>query len=126
MTENLQHVLNVLMVVPCSKAASVTQKHLEQLLVLQHDGPFHQILKVRVDPGTDPCVLSDPLLRLDVDVVSHLDRGRGRRLNLHLHVYIPVYKQVETLSKMSTETERENLLKPLISAKSHIKLSFSI
>lgn len=64
---------------------SVTQKHLEQFLVLQHDGSFHQILEVRVDPGTDPSVLSDPLLRLDVDVVSHLDSGRGRRLNLNLH-----------------------------------------
>lgn len=63
---------------------SVTQKHVEQLLVLQHDGSFHQVLKVRVDPGSDTGVLSHPLLRLDVDVVTDLwgsevrERARGQ------------------------------------------------
>lgn len=57
----------------------VTQEHVEQLLVLQHDGSFHQILKVRVDPGSDTGVLSHPLLRLDVNVVTHLDRQTGQR-----------------------------------------------
>ncbi len=56
----------------------VTQEHLEQLLVLQHDGSFHQVLKVGVDPGSDTGVLSHPLLRQDVDVVSHLDRKTDR------------------------------------------------
>lgn len=53
---------------------SVTLEHVEQLLVLQHDGAFHQILKVGVDARSDASVLRHPLLREDVDVVPHLDR----------------------------------------------------
>lgn len=51
-----------------------TPEHAEQLLVLQHDGSFHQILKVGIDPRSDTGILSHPLLSQDVDVVSHLDR----------------------------------------------------
>lgn len=51
-----------------------TQEHVQQLFVLQQDGPLHQVLKVGVHSGPDPGVLGHPLLRLHVDVVSHLDR----------------------------------------------------
>lgn len=61
----------------CETAAAVTQEHVEKLLILQHDGSFHQILKVGVDAGADTGVLGHPLLRLHVDVVPHLQRERG-------------------------------------------------
>lgn len=57
---------------------SVTVEHVEQLLVLQHDGSFHQVLKVRVDSRSDSGILSHPLLRQDVDVVPHLDGQTGK------------------------------------------------
>lgn len=55
----------------------VTQEHVEQLFVLKHDGSLHKILKVRVNTGSDTSILSHPLLRLDINVVSHLDRKTG-------------------------------------------------
>lgn len=59
---------------------SVTVEHVEQLLVLQHDGSFHQVLKVRVDSRSDSGILSHPLLRQDVDVVPHLDGQTDRQV----------------------------------------------
>lgn len=58
--------------------ASITQEHVEQLLVLQHDGSFHQILKVRVDSCANAGILSHPLLGHNVNVVPHLDRKTDR------------------------------------------------
>ena len=53
-----------------------TMEHVEQFLILQHDGALHQILKVRVHPSSDPCVLGHPLLSQHINVVSHLDGHR--------------------------------------------------
>lgn len=59
----------------------VTQEHVQQLLVLQQDGAFHQVLEVGVHAGPDAGVLRHPLLGLDIDVVSHLDGQQERRRN---------------------------------------------
>lgn len=69
---------------------------MQQLLVLQQDGSFHQVLKVRVHAGPDPGVLGHPLLRLDVDVVSHLDRRQDRRENLQVEEKLPRSEEQET------------------------------
>lgn len=77
-TEVIQAACSDASVTLCDTAA-VTQEHVQELLILQHDGSFHQVLKVGVDAGADPSVLGHPLLRLDVDVVPHLRRGGGVR-----------------------------------------------
>lgn len=56
-----------------------TLEHVEQLLILQHDGSFYQILEVGVDPRSNSSILSHPLLRQDVNVVPHLERKTVNR-----------------------------------------------
>ena len=75
---------------------------MQQLLVLQQDGSFHQILKVRVHAGADPSVLGHPLLRLDVDVVSHLDMQQDRHENLQIEGKFSRSEEEDTDGWMST------------------------